>query len=135
MYNKILMMNKMQPTEAELEILKILWEKSPESVRYVNEKQNEIREVGYTTTLKMMQIMNEKGLLSRDGSSRTHLYSTAIPKSETQDTMVTKIVNTVFGGSAAGLVMHALGGSKTTSEELSEIKALIDKLEKSNSDE
>ncbi len=118
-----------KPTDAELEVLQILWQAGPSSVRDVNEKLNQAREVGYTTTLKIMQIMAEKGLVERDTSSRTHIYSAAADETATQNTLVDKLVNQAFRGSAMRLVMQALGNHKASNEELDEIKALIQKME------
>ena len=118
-----------KPTDAQLEILQILWQDGPTSVRAVNEKLNESREVGYTTTLKIMQIMAEKGIVVRDTSSRSHIYSANIEEEATQNTLVNKLVNQAFRGSAMRLVMQALGNHKASNEELDEIKALIKKME------
>ena len=88
------------------------------------------REVGYTTTLKMMQLMFEKGLLNRDDSKRTHIYSSIITEEDTQKSLVDRLLQTAFGGSAMKLVQQALGNHKTSKEELQKIKNLIDKMEK-----
>jgi len=120
---------KIKPTEAELDILAILWEQGPCSVRYVNDKLNMTRRVGYTTTLKQLQIMFEKGLVSRTSDGRTHIYAAARDKGETQNQLLDRLMNTAFGGSASKLVMQVLGNHKSSSKELEEIKALIDKLE------
>lgn len=125
-----------KPTEAELEILQILWEHGPSSVRAVHEQLNEVRlannreEVGYTTTLKIMQIMADKGLVTRDTSTRTHIYATAAKEEDTQQQLLQRFVDATFRGSAMKLVMQALGNQQVSSEELDEIKALIEKLEK-----
>ena len=121
-------MNK--PTESELEILQILWEYGACTVRFVNDKLNEQREVGYTTTLKMMQLMNEKGLLKRDDSERSHVYQAAYTQETAQKTLLDRLTETVFGGSAMRLVMQALGNRKTSNAELQQIKKLIDQIEK-----
>jgi len=118
-----------KPTVAELEILQILWEKNQATVKDVNEEINKKKETGYTTTLKTMQIMFEKGLVERKKDGRSHIYSAAIKKEETQRVLLDKILETAFGGSAGKLVMQALGNKKTTKEELQEIKELINKLE------
>lgn len=118
-----------KPTVAELEILQILWEKNQATVKDVNEEINKKKETGYTTTLKTMQIMFEKGLVERKKDGRSHIYSAAIKKEETQLVLLDKILETAFGGSASKLVMQALGNKKTTREELQEIKELINKLE------
>ncbi|WKZ69497.1 MAG: BlaI/MecI/CopY family transcriptional regulator [Melioribacteraceae bacterium] len=118
-----------KPTVAELEILQILWEKGEVTVKEVNEEINKRKETGYTTTLKTMQIMFEKGLVERKKDGRSHSYSAAIKKEKTQQVLLDKILETAFGGSASKLVMQALGNKKTTKEELREIKELINKLE------
>lgn len=119
-------MNNSTPTEAELEILRVLWSKGPSTVRVVNEELAKGKEVGYTTTLKIMQIMAAKGILGRDESQRTHIYKPLLKESDTQKTMVNKLLNSAFGGSASKLVMQALGNSKTTLEELDEIRKYLD---------
>ena len=119
---------KLKPTEAELDILSILWEQGPCSVRYVNDKLNMTRRVGYTTTLKQLQIMFEKGLVSRDSDDRTHIYAAEKGKEETQKQLLDRLLNTAFGGSASKLVMQVLGNHKSSPKELEEIKALIEKL-------
>ena len=119
-------MTKGTPTDAELEILSVLWSKGPSTVREINEQLSTEKEVGYTTTLKIMQIMMAKGLLERDEQSRTHIYKPAIKESETQRTMIDKLLDSAFGGSAAKLVMQALGNTKTTRAELDEIKKFLD---------
>ena len=118
-----------KPTEAELEILQVLWERGPSSVRAVNERLNERREVGYTTTLKLMQIMVEKGLAQRNTESRTHIYRAAVSEKDTQQRLLEKFVDTAFRGSAMKLVLQALGNHRASTQELEEIKALIDRME------
>ncbi|MCB0559332.1 MAG: BlaI/MecI/CopY family transcriptional regulator [Lewinellaceae bacterium] len=118
-----------KPTESELEILHILWEHGPSSVRFVNERLNEEREVGYTTTLKLMQIMADKGLAVRNTDNRTHIYEAAVSEADTQKRLLQKFVSTAFRGSAMKLVMQALGNHEASPEELDEIKALIEKME------
>ncbi|GAB4247395.1 MAG: BlaI/MecI/CopY family transcriptional regulator [Saprospiraceae bacterium] len=119
-----------KPTEAELEILQVLWEHGPSTVRFVNEFLNSKREVGYTTTLKVMQIMHEKGLLKRNTDSRTHIYE-AIPEREAiQRNLLDNFVDNVFSGSAMQLVVQALGSHKPSAEELGKIKSLIEEIEK-----
>lgn len=119
-----------KPTESELEILQILWQSGPCSVRFVNGELNKKREVGYTTTLKLMQIMAEKNIVTRNTESRTHIYAANITESDTQKQLLKKFVDATFRGSAMNLVLQALGNHDTSSEELEEIKALIDKIEK-----
>ena len=123
------------PTESELEVLQILWENGPSTVRFVNEQMNKkdlnkAKEVGYTTTLKIMQIMNEKGLVSRKPEGRQHIYKALAKKEKVQKSLLDKFVENTFKGSAPQLVMQLLGNRKTSKEELDEIKALIDKIEK-----
>ncbi|MFK7808138.1 MAG: BlaI/MecI/CopY family transcriptional regulator [Saprospiraceae bacterium] len=121
-----------KPTESELEILHVLWANGPSSVRFVNDKINESKkgEVGYTTTLKIMQIMfADKKLLLRNTDSRTHIYEANVTEKETQNALLQKFVDRTFKGSAMQLVMQALGNHQTTSEELEQIKALIESIE------
>jgi len=124
-----------KPTETELEILNILWNEGPCNVRTVNEIMNQQKEVGYTTTLKLMQIMTQKGLVERDESSRSHIYSAKIRAEDIQEQMLDKLLNTAFGGSASKLVLSALGSGKASARELEEIKALIQKLEKDGTEQ
>lgn len=118
-----------RPTEAELEILSVLWRSGPSTVRAVNEILNDRKEVGYTTTLKFMQIMLEKGLLDRVEHGRLHIYRPMVKEEDIQEKLVDRLLETAFGGSAKKLVMHALGNHEASAEELLEIKALIRKLE------
>jgi len=119
-----------RPTDAELEILQVLWENGPSPVRFVNDKLSERRDVGYTTTLKLMQIMHDKGLVARNTDARSHIYEAALGRDETQRTLLGTFVDNVFSGSAASLVMQALGHHKASKAELDQIKALIEKMEK-----
>lgn len=119
-----------KPTDSELEILQILWQNGASTVKTVNEKLNEKKETGYTTTLKMLQIMYEKNLVERNDSERSHVYSAAIEQKEIQKVIVDKIMETAFSGSAANLVMQALGNSKPSKEELKKIKELLNQIEK-----
>ena len=120
-------------TPSELEILEIIWESGSATVREVNEKLEEKgRNVGYTTTLKMMQIMADKGLLTRALNGRTHVYTAIIQAGAARNALIDRMVNAAFGGSATKLVLQALGNQKTTPDELREIKDLIDKLERDN---
>ncbi len=118
-----------KPTESELEILKVLWSKGPSTVRDVNNVLNAVREVGYTTTLKIMQIMTQKGTVKRDESTRTHVYSAAIKEADVKDAMIDRLMDTAFSGSASQLVMQALGRGKTSPQELEKIKEMIKKME------
>jgi len=118
-----------RPTEAELNILKVLWEKGASTVRQVHETLHEKGGIAYTTTLKLMQIMTEKNLVMRDTSSRTHIYQAGIEQGQTQNRLVQDLVDAAFEGSSSQLVMSILGNHKTSSEELDQIKALIKKIE------
>jgi predicted transcriptional regulator len=115
-----------RPTEAELEILRVLWERGPSTVRQVHELLVTARETGYTTTLKLMQLIADKGLVTRDESARTHIYTARLSQETTQRQLVNDLVDRAFGGSAAELVLRALSTHQTTDEELGEIRKLID---------
>lgn len=117
-----------KPTEGELEILSVLWEKRFATVRDVHEAINQTRESGYTTTLKLMQIMHEKGLVSRNTSSKVHVYEALVDKEATQDIFLNKMIQSLYAGSSAKLVLHALGNAETTDEELEQIKQFINAL-------
>lgn len=119
-----------RPTEAELAILQVLWEQGPSTVRQIQDILESERGTGYTTTLKLMQIMFEKGLLTRDDSNRSHVYSAAVSRQKTQRRLVGDLVEQAFSGSAQQLVMQALSAKKSTPEELREIRKLIDELER-----
>ena len=119
-----------KPTESELEILQILWKKGNASVRDVHEELLATKEAGYTTTLKLMQIMHEKGLVKRDDSSKTHIYQAAVSKEKTQKHLLNKMIDSLFGGSSGELVMQALGNHKASAEELEEIQKILDNLKK-----
>lgn len=119
-----------KPTESELEILQVLWAKGTASVREVHEELSRTKEAGYTTTLKLMQIMHEKGLVRRDDSVKTHIYQPAVSREKTQKHLLGKMINTVFGGSTTQLVMQALGNHKASPDELEEIQQLIENLKK-----
>lgn len=118
-----------RPTDAELAILRILWQLGPSTVRNVNEALNETRETGYTTVLKLMQIMTEKGLVKRDERERTHVYQAQRTQEQTQQQLIGDLVDRAFGGSASKLVMQALAAKKASPEEMSEIRQLLDDLE------
>jgi BlaI family penicillinase repressor len=117
-----------KPTESELEILRVLWGRTTASVRDVHEELAKHKEVGYTTTLKLMQIMHEKGLVKRDDSIKTHIYQANVSREKTQKQMLGKMIDTLFGGSPTELVMQALGNHKASAVELEEIQKLIDNL-------
>jgi predicted transcriptional regulator len=123
-----------RPTAAELEVLNLIWKHGPSTVRFVNDKLNEEKSpksapTGYTTTLKIMQIMADKGLLTRDESQRSHLYGAAVPEGRVQRQLLDRLLATAFGGSALKLVMQALGDHKATLEEIAGIRALLDRIE------
>ncbi len=127
-------MNKMpvKPTEKELEILQILWNKGPVAVKEVHEEMGGEQANGYTTILKLMQIMHEKGLVTRQKSGKLHLYKAVPTQQNTRQQLVDKMITTVFEGSAMQLVMSALGNSKSSPEELKEIRKYLEKLEGGN---
>jgi len=114
-----------KPTESELEILQVLWVKGTASVREVHEELLKTKEAGYTTTLKLMQIMHEKGLVKRDDTFKTHIYQPAVSREKTQQHLLGKMIDTVFGGSATELVIQALGNHKATAGELEEIQKIL----------
>ena len=114
-----------RPTDAELEILRVLWAHGPSTVRQVNERLATGRDVGYTTTLKLMQIMAEKGLVSRDESDRTHIYFARATEGQTQRQLVSDLMDRAFGGSATALVLQALNAQPASPAELEEIGRLI----------
>jgi len=122
----------MKPTDSELEILQVIWLHGPVSVRFVNDELNHKKLVGYTTTLKLMQIMTEKGLLKRSEEGRKHIYNVVLKEKEAKNLLLDKFVKSAFGGSAMDLVMQALGNHQTTPDELEDLKALIDKIERDN---
>jgi BlaI family transcriptional regulator, penicillinase repressor len=121
-----------KPTESELEILNILWQKNLATVRDVHEELAKSKDVGYTTTLKLMQIMHEKGLVKRDESMRTHVYQPAVNKEKTQKHLLDKMIESLFGGSSTQLVLQALGGGgqKLSNDELEKIQSLLNDLRK-----
>ncbi len=115
-----------RPTDAELAILRVLWERGPSTVRQVHESLSPERPTAYTTALKMLQIMTEKGLVRRDESDRTHIYQARLSEEQTQRQLVRDLLDRAFGGSASKLVMQALATRRASAEELSEIRKLID---------
>lgn len=117
----------MHITEAELEILQVLWQHDGTTVKQVHEELTQNREARYTTTLKQMQVMYEKGLLSRDDSRRQHIYYPEVDRKKVQRKFMDKMMNTLFSGSASELVLNALGNYKTSAEELDAIKEMIEK--------
>ena len=119
--------NIIKPTEGELEILQVLWQKKLCTVRNVHETLAK-KNAGYTTTLKLMQIMHEKGLVERDTTAKTHIYKALLNQEKTQQQLVNKMIDNVFDGSAARLVMQALGNKSASKEEIDLIKEYLDKL-------
>ena len=115
-----------RPTDAELSILRVLWERGASTVRQVHEALAETRDTGYTTTLKLMQIMADKGLVKRNETERTHVYSAIAGQEQTQRQLVQDLVDRAFGGSAAQLVLRALSADAASDDELKEIRKLID---------
>ena len=118
------------PTASELAILQLLWDQGPLTVRQVHDALAEEKEVGYTTTLKTMQVMLERGFVSREPQGRGHIYAAAIAREDTQDKLLDSFLQRAFGGSVKGLVMRALGNHKASSKDIAEMKALIDRIEK-----
>lgn len=119
-----------KPTESELEILQVLWNEKAATVRTVHEELLKTKDAGYTTTLKLMQIMFEKGLVTRDSSSKTHIYQPAVTREDTQQQFLNKMINSLFAGSSSDLVLQALGGHDASNEELEKIQQLINQLKK-----
>lgn len=118
-----------KPTDSELEILQILWKRGSSTVREINEQLKTKKDVGYTTTLKLMQIMFAKKLLSREEKGRTHVYRATIEEKEIQRELVDKLLDSAFGGSAMKLVMQTLNNKSASTEEIKEIRSLLNKLE------
>jgi BlaI family transcriptional regulator, penicillinase repressor len=118
-----------RPTDAELAILRVLWSRGPSTVRQVHEATSRDRETGYTTVLKLMQIMTEKGLVERDESERTHVYQARFTQEATQQRLVSDLLDKAFGGSASQLVMQALAAKPASADELAQIRRLLDELE------
>lgn len=116
-----------RPTESELSILRILWQRGPSTVRQVVEQLG--ADTGYTTALKLLQIMTEKGLVSRDDAERTHVFTPAVPEETTQRQLLDDLLDRAFGGSAQKLVLQALAGRKPSKSEVSELRRLLDSLE------
>jgi BlaI family penicillinase repressor len=122
---------KIEPTKSELEILQVLWEHGASTVRFVNDKLNEQkRAVQYTSTLKLMQIMAEKGILKRDERNMKHIYSPAMEEQKTKGFLLERFVDSMYNGSASSLMMQLLGNKKTSKKELQAIKDLLKKLDK-----
>ena len=118
-----------KPTESELEILKVLWQMGRATVKKVNEEINKTKETGYTTTLKIMQIMFEKGLVSRNADGKQHIFEAIVGEEDTQKSLLNRFIDSTFQGNAMSLVMQALGNHHASEAELSELKKLIQQLE------
>jgi predicted transcriptional regulator len=121
--------NKTIPTAAELEILNILWDKEPLTVKEIHEKLAQSKDVGYTTALKIMQNMTAKGFLRREPNGKNHLYYSNTQQEETRGKLLDRFLDTTFAGSASGLLMQLLGNKKTSRKELEEIKRIIDNID------
>lgn len=121
---------KAEPTKAELEILQVLWKHGPSTVRFVNDRLSEQRDIAYTSTLKLMQIMADKGILKRDESQMKHIYHVVEAKEKTQHQLLDRFVDAVYQGSASKLVMQLLGNKTSSKEELDSIRKMLDELEK-----
>lgn len=122
----------MKPTDSELEILHVLWTNGPSTVRQVYEALSISRDIGYTTALKLMQIMHEKGLLTREETNRSHTYAATVTEEDTQRGLVDRFVETAFRGSASKLVMQVLGQHKASRQELNDIKELLNQINSAN---
>src|SRR3954447_17220931 len=118
--------NAPRPTDAKLSILRVLWERGPSTVRQVHEQLAHDRQAAYTTALKLLQIMTEKGLVERDERDRTHIYRARLSEETTQRQLVRDLVDRAFGGSASKLVLQALASRRASNEELREIRQMID---------
>ena len=118
-----------RPTDAELEILRVLWERGPSTVREVHESLGDSRRTGYTTVLKLLQIMTEKGIVRRDETERAHIYEARAPREETENVLVGDLLDRAFAGSASALVLRALSAKKASTQELAKIRKLLDELE------
>jgi BlaI family transcriptional regulator, penicillinase repressor len=117
------------PTAAELEILHVLWTRGASTVREVHDELDSEKPTGYTTTLKLLQIMADKGLVRRDEKQRAHVYQASVSREQTQTRLVRNLVDKVFGGSASGLVMNALSSKRASAAELAEIRRALDEME------
>jgi BlaI family penicillinase repressor len=120
----------LRPTDSELEILRVLWRRGASTVREVHDILNESKPMGYTTVLKLMQIMAEKGLVRRNEDQRAHVYEARLAQEQTQQQLVGDLVDRAFGGSASELVMQALSAKKATREDLAKIRLLLDEYER-----
>ncbi len=123
------MVKKPKPTEKEFEILQVLWSRGPSTVREINDELSQDREIGYTTTLKFLQIMFDKGIVERTRDGKTHIYEAAVSESDAQQSLVNELLEGAFKGSAMKLVMGALGSRKSSKKELDAIRKYLDDLE------
>ena len=121
---------EIKPPESELEILQVIWKRGQCTVRDVHEELAKSKDAGYTTTLKLMQIMHDKGLVVRDGSSKVHIYQANVTQENTQQQFLPKFIDTLFSGSSTQLVMQALGNHKPSLQEIDEIQQLLNELKK-----
>ena len=124
---------KIQPTPSELAILQILWSRGPSTVREIHETLSQEKDVGYTSALKLLQIMTTKGLVTRTEDQRAHVYTATLPAEKTKQQFATDLLNRVFRGSASQLMQHALQGRRSSKKEIEEIRALLDEYERKNS--
>jgi predicted transcriptional regulator len=122
-----------RPTQAELEILRVLWQRGPSSVREVQQTLTEARETGYTTVLKLLQIMSRKGLVARDEKERTHVYRAALAQEQTQRQLVTDLLERAFNGSASQLILQALAARRASPDEMDEIRRMLDQAQRRSS--
>jgi BlaI family penicillinase repressor len=121
---------RIEPTKSELEILQVLWQNGPSRVRFVMEELNKIRPLNYTATLKLMQLMVDKGILQRDESKMQHVYHVVEDENKTKERLLDKFLDNLYNGSAATLMMQLAGNKKTTKDDLKKMRDLLDKLEK-----
>jgi predicted transcriptional regulator len=119
-----------KPTASELEILRVLWARGPSTVREVHDALREKKDLGYTTVLKLLQIMTAKGTVRRDEGQRAHVYEACQPATETKRQLVGDVLQRVFEGSASELMIHALEGRRTSKKELEELRSLLDEYER-----
>jgi predicted transcriptional regulator len=124
---------KIQPTPSELEILHILWHRGPSTVREIHDELSKEKDVGYTSALKLLQIMTTKGLVTRTEEQRAHIYTASEPAEATKQQLATDVLHRVFRGSASQLMQHALSGRRSSRQEIEEIRALLDEYERKNS--
>jgi len=122
-----------KPTASELEILQVLWTRGPSTVREVHEVLNEKRDIGYTSVLKLMQIMTEKGSVRRNETQRAHVYEVCQPEEKTKRGLAADVLQRVFDGSASELMMHALAGHRASKEEIAELRRLLAEYERKQS--